>query len=174
MKTIGGIHETRKKKKLKPGGCWWYSWNEKMSAARAADENLKQKLGIIPPPVVSIYFIFHFMKPPTPSRFQLIFLSSFMKPQMVSSFMAKNIPETTKNFKINHETRSQKKMRVFLLKSSVPSVSFFSRSDLDGFKEKSRFFFCDLVSWIIVWILGGCTKMLAENLILWWFHEMQK
>ena len=56
-----------------------------------------------------------FMKPPKPSRFQLIFLPSFMKPQMVSTFMTKNIRETTKNVKKNHETRSQKKMRGFSL-----------------------------------------------------------
>ena len=61
-------------------------------------------------------FLSSFMKPPPkPSRFQLIFLPSFMKPQMVSTFMAKNIRETTKNFKKNHETRSQKKMRGFSL-----------------------------------------------------------
>ena len=47
-----------------------------------------------------------------------------MKPQMVSSFMAKNIRETTKNFKINHETRSQKKkMRGFPLKPIVEFVA---------------------------------------------------
>ena len=45
-----------------------------------------------------------------------------MKPQMVSSFMAKNIRETIKNFEINHETRSQKKMRGFPLKPNISMV----------------------------------------------------
>ena len=53
---------------------------------------------------------------------------------------------------------------------------FLSKITNVGFHGKPLifFYFWDLVSWIIFWILGGFTKMLAENLKLWWFHEMQK
>ena len=46
-----------------------------------------------------------------------------MKPPMVSSFIAKNIRETTKNFKKNHETRSQKKKNArFPFKTSLIAI----------------------------------------------------
>ena len=67
------------------------------------------------------------MKPPQkPSRFQLIFLSSFMKPQMVSSFMVKNIRETTKTIKKKEWKQvTQKKERFPFKTIFVPSPRWF-------------------------------------------------
>ena len=55
-----------------------------------------------------------------PEKFQFIFLSGFMKPPKVSIFAPKNIRETPETIKKINETRSQKKMRGFLLKPRKP------------------------------------------------------
>ena len=99
-----------------------------------------------------LIFLSSFMKPPPkPSRFQLIFLPSFMKPQMVSTFMTKNIRETTKNVKKNHETRSQKKMRGFSLKPQKRiTKNFYSICNCNTFTSKQIGTYLFLESFIML------------------------
>ena len=78
------------KNKLKPGGFWWFH------EAVAAPVDRREAPIDRPPPLHEYH--------QNPPGFNL-----FLYRLMVSSFLAKNIPETTKNIKKINETRSQKK-----------------------------------------------------------------
>ena len=89
----------------------WYSWNQtkKIETSRAP----RWALG---PPFVASLLSPALGPSGVPEKFQFIFLSGFMKPPKVSIFAPKNIRETPETIKKINETRSQKKMRGFLLK----------------------------------------------------------